>query len=186
MILAIHNTVNEQSWAMVREWESKYTPNPKLKKFMGRPKDLSPKAFLLSLLGYSKPFDRHDWVIDRNGEEVRYVIDFYRGQTKRPVLTLKPEAAAAAAAAGSSGDGSAETKTAPRSLEPAMSIYLDVRPALDSYGALRDRLIRGVSTQFYTMQASFDLKAEARGAVTWLKELFPLDLGSGSKPEGKK
>jgi hypothetical protein len=23
------------------------------------------------------PFDRHDWVVDRCGQEVRYVIDFY-------------------------------------------------------------------------------------------------------------
>jgi hypothetical protein len=29
------------------------------------------------LLGGPEPFDRHDWVIDRCGQEVRYVIDFY-------------------------------------------------------------------------------------------------------------
>ena len=23
------------------------------------------------------PFDRHDWIVDRCGREVRYVIDFY-------------------------------------------------------------------------------------------------------------
>lgn len=28
------------------------------------------------------PFDRHDWYIDRNGEEVRYVIDFYFDENK--------------------------------------------------------------------------------------------------------
>lgn len=28
------------------------------------------------------PFDRHDWFIDRNGEEVRYVIDFYFDEGK--------------------------------------------------------------------------------------------------------
>jgi len=27
-----------------------------------------------------KPFDRHDWVIDRCGKEVRYVIDYYGGE----------------------------------------------------------------------------------------------------------
>jgi cytochrome c heme-lyase len=26
------------------------------------------------------PFDRHDWIIDRCGQEVRYVIDYYHGQ----------------------------------------------------------------------------------------------------------
>jgi len=23
------------------------------------------------------PFDRHDWIVDRGGKEVRYVIDYY-------------------------------------------------------------------------------------------------------------
>jgi len=37
----------------------------------GRPQDYSPKARLLNLLGYKLPFDRHDWIVDRCGEEVR-------------------------------------------------------------------------------------------------------------------
>jgi hypothetical protein len=37
----------------------------------GRPQDYSPKARLLNLLGYRLPFDRHDWVVDRCGQEVR-------------------------------------------------------------------------------------------------------------------
>lgn len=37
----------------------------------GRPQEFSPKARLLNLLGYRLPFDRHDWVVDRCGEEVR-------------------------------------------------------------------------------------------------------------------
>ena len=28
-------------------------------------------------MGYQLPFDRHDWIVDRNGKEVRYVIDYY-------------------------------------------------------------------------------------------------------------
>ena len=49
-------------------------------RFQGRPQDLSPKAWLLSKMGLSaRPFDRHDWFIDRNGVEVRYVIDYYSG-----------------------------------------------------------------------------------------------------------
>lgn len=31
---------------------------------------------------YQKPFDRHDWVVDRCGTRIRYVIDFY---TAKPV-----------------------------------------------------------------------------------------------------
>lgn len=26
---------------------------------------------------YELPFDRHDWIIDRCGKEVRYIIDYY-------------------------------------------------------------------------------------------------------------
>lgn len=37
----------------------------------GRPQDYSPKARLLNMLGYKLPFDRHDWIVDRCGEEVR-------------------------------------------------------------------------------------------------------------------
>jgi hypothetical protein len=28
-------------------------------------------------MGGEKPFDRHDWFVDRCGKEVRYVIDYY-------------------------------------------------------------------------------------------------------------
>lgn len=37
----------------------------------------SPLARIRSWLSGELPFDRHDWVIDRCGQEVRYVIDFY-------------------------------------------------------------------------------------------------------------
>lgn len=28
---------------------------------------------------YKLPFDRHDWIVDRCGKHVRYVIDYYEG-----------------------------------------------------------------------------------------------------------
>lgn len=81
-VVAIHNTVNERAWREIMHWErlaggAQACGGPKLLKLRGRPKDYSPKARLLNLLGYKLPFDRHDWVVDRCGEEVRYVIDFY-------------------------------------------------------------------------------------------------------------
>lgn len=52
VILAIHNLVNEQGWSKIKEWErEKGCENPKLLRFMGRPKDISPKARLRSLIG---------------------------------------------------------------------------------------------------------------------------------------
>lgn len=80
-IVAIHNAVNERAWQEVLSWERLHTQEcncPKLKKFRGRPNEFSPKARLLNYLGYKMPFDRHDWIIDRCGKDVRYVIDFYR------------------------------------------------------------------------------------------------------------
>ena len=33
---------------------------------------------------YELPFDRHDWVIERNGQDIRYVIDYYDGGAVDP------------------------------------------------------------------------------------------------------
>jgi cytochrome c heme-lyase len=42
---------------------------------------MSPRARLNTLLGYAPPFDRHDWVVDRCGTTIEYVIDFYQGRS---------------------------------------------------------------------------------------------------------
>eukprot|EP00924_Labyrinthula_sp_SR-Ha-C_P001611 maker-scaffold_18-snap-gene-3.5-mRNA-1 protein AED:0.20 eAED:0.20 QI:0/0/0.5/1/0/0/2/887/234 len=113
-VVGIHNAVNETAWAKVMEYEKMHSSRcdcPKLKKFMGRSTDLSPKARLFNLLGYNKPFDRHDWVVDRCGKEVRYVIDFYRGQ----VNPFEKQFG-------------------------RVGMYVDARPALDSPAAVFDRI----------------------------------------------
>lgn len=52
----------------------------RLKSFGGKATQYSPRAqFRKYILGYPYPFDRHDWIIDRCGKEVRYVIDYYDG-----------------------------------------------------------------------------------------------------------
>lgn len=33
----------------------------------------------LFVFRYELPFDRHDWIVDRCGKEVRYIIDYYDG-----------------------------------------------------------------------------------------------------------
>lgn len=74
-----HNTMNEATWRQVMIWE-KLHPEcqaPTLLKFIGKPHDLSPLAWIRHKLGGPAPFDRHDWTIDRCGHQVRYVIDFY-------------------------------------------------------------------------------------------------------------
>jgi cytochrome c heme-lyase len=87
-VVAIHNSMNEGTWEEVLEWERRFhcdeCSNPTLRRFRGRPHDLSPAARFRTLFrGYPAPFDRHDWVVDRCGkEDVRYIIDYYyREQT---------------------------------------------------------------------------------------------------------
>lgn len=42
------------------------------------------------------PFDRHDWIVDRCGKEVRYIIDYYDGgelnvqNRKFAILDVRP------------------------------------------------------------------------------------------------
>ncbi|BES96225.1 cytochrome [Nesidiocoris tenuis] len=40
---------------------------------------VSPRARIRQLMGYELPFDRHDWIVDRCGKDVRYIIDYYDG-----------------------------------------------------------------------------------------------------------
>jgi len=112
-IIKIHNFNNEMAWKEVLKWEMafhlKECPNgPKLKKFGGRAQDFSPRARIRSLMGYELPFDRHDWIVDRCGYDVRYIIDYY-------------------------DSGRVDDKSGKFAL-------LDVRPAMDSFGNVWDRM----------------------------------------------
>ncbi|THV67647.1 cytochrome c1 heme lyase-like protein [Aureobasidium pullulans] len=85
-IVPIHNAVNEQAWKEIKAWEkgrgSEACGGPRLVSFMGQSKELTPRARFNSILGYSKPFDRHDWIVDRCGTHIDYVIDFYAGKNE--------------------------------------------------------------------------------------------------------
>ncbi|KAJ5935657.1 hypothetical protein N7466_005204 [Penicillium verhagenii] len=94
---------------------------PRLIRFQGRPKELTPKAQIFQALAWvypskfetKPPFDRHDWFVQRQTpwgtKEVRYVIDYYSGP---PEPTGEPV------------------------------FFLDIRPALDSPTAAVERLMR--------------------------------------------
>lgn len=80
VIIKIHNINNELAWREVLKWEAFHASecmNPKLKSFGGKAKHFSPRARIRNWMGYELPFDRHDWIVDRCGKEVRYVIDYY-------------------------------------------------------------------------------------------------------------
>ncbi|PSR71156.1 hypothetical protein PHLCEN_2v13002 [Hermanssonia centrifuga] len=88
VIVPIHNAVNERAWAEVMKWETgqggEKCGGLKLVSFKGRPSERSLRARWRTLLGYSPPFDRHDWVVDRCGTRMRYIIDFYTGHSAGP------------------------------------------------------------------------------------------------------
>lgn len=146
-MVAVHNFLNEGAWGEIVVWEksisrrcavhsddnSNNSPTggtegegteegsngefPRLVRFQGRSKDLTPKARLLQILGKvypdkfggPPPFDRHDWyVLRQNGKEVRYVIDYY---------------------------------SAPSDPNGDSVFYLDVRPAVDRPGAILERVM---------------------------------------------
>jgi len=91
-IVPIHNAVNERAWKEIKDWEkgrgSEKCGGPKLVSFAGDSKAMTPRARWNSLLGYEEPFDRHDWVVDRCGTHIDYVIDFYKGKSNGGPLSF--------------------------------------------------------------------------------------------------
>ncbi|KAF8537715.1 cytochrome c/c1 heme-lyase [Trichophaea hybrida] len=135
-MVAVHNWLNEGAWNEICVWEGKFGGGvlgymgfremeewtPRLVRFQGRRRDVTPKARVYGFLGRvmpewfggPPPFDRHDWYVLRKfpGEEkpreVRYVIDYYAGP---PEPTGEPV------------------------------FYLDVRPAIDRPGLMMERIV---------------------------------------------
>jgi len=98
-IIKIHNANNEDAWKEVLKWEALHfreCQKPKLKSFGGKASDYSPRAlFRHYVMGYPLPFDRHDWIVDRCGKDVRYIIDYYDGGVvdehfKFAILDVRP------------------------------------------------------------------------------------------------
>ncbi|KAG9251433.1 cytochrome c/c1 heme-lyase [Emericellopsis atlantica] len=120
-MVSVHNFLNEGAWKEILGWENRFARGlykgwqickrgeehyeeeldrhwdgtdlePSLVRFQGRPKELTPKATMLQVMGWmypskfgtEPPFDRHDWYVAReqNGErkEIRYIIDYYAGE----------------------------------------------------------------------------------------------------------
>jgi len=104
-MVAVHNFVNEGSWAQVLKWERKYFPypsppppptsslctdfdgivgsenvKPHLVEFRGRPAKPTPKSYFLYWTGQApQAFDHHEWFVSTGtpGRFRRYVIDYY-------------------------------------------------------------------------------------------------------------
>lgn len=81
----IHEMVTDRTWNAVMEFENLHTREcaaPTLARFEGKDGIYSLKARMLNLVGVNLPFDRHDWTVDRCGQEVRYIIDYYATGTE--------------------------------------------------------------------------------------------------------
>ena len=133
VIVPIHNMVNEQCWQEILRWERlRSSKEPKLVRFIGRPNDMSPMAWVRHhLLGYTKPFDRHDWYVSGGptGETIqRYVIDFYQGGNK---ATGQPS---------KQGDSANSVNSSVKATLPLVSVHLHVRPAADGADGLMMRI----------------------------------------------
>lgn len=95
-IIKIHNQNNEQAWREILRWEALHLKEcpcgPLLLRFGGKAKDFTPRARLRHWMGHELPFDRHDWIVDRCGKEVRYVIDYYDGGqgSNHTILDVRP------------------------------------------------------------------------------------------------
>lgn len=123
-VIPIHNAVNERAWALIKSWEGQSSApcgGPKLRSFKGLGAGaLSPRARMKSFAGYTAPFDRHDWVVERcGGETVEYIIDFYQGKASDAVGGQAPPS-------------------------QQLNFYLDVRPKLNSVEGCKMRFERFV------------------------------------------
>ncbi|KAK4051014.1 Cytochrome c1 heme lyase [Microbotryomycetes sp. JL201] len=143
IVVPIHNAVNERVWQQVLDWERQalwakgQDPDKvetKLVSFIGKPKQLSPRARWKTLIGYTAPFDRHDWIVDRpvtvpgssepQSQRIRYVIDFYTGRGAG--LLDQPN----------------QSSEAVDNFRPNLAFYIDCRPALDDWEGVSMRWTR--------------------------------------------
>lgn len=162
-VVQIHNAVNERAWSEVRRWERELhgNPNPRLVKFLGRPNDTSPKAWLnTNLFFYNPPFDRHDWYIDRGDDQEpqRYVVDFYNGTASNTEeeSSIGLLSSVMKRFSGPSDDKEATLADAVAAPVRPPSMFLDVRPALDKPEAAKDRVHMFFREAFPGLFGAFD------------------------------
>jgi cytochrome c heme-lyase len=165
VVVSIHNAMNEKTWQQLLQWETglhgaELGPGcPKLRRFQGRPYELSFKAKVKSWLGYGFPFDRHDWYVDRgDGQERRYIIDYYFD---------------------------AEANEQAKDVHSAVgAIFVDVRPALDSAEAAWDR-VRRFPARAVAALGRKKFRAEGLDPAALPKELrLATELSRGQAPSG--
>merc|ERR1740136_311810 len=80
-VAQVHAIVTDQTWKQILEYEAlhwKECKEPKLARFQGMDGIYSIKAKINHyLFGHPWPYDRHDWSVERNDKEVKYIIDYW-------------------------------------------------------------------------------------------------------------
>ncbi|KAJ3989293.1 cytochrome c/c1 heme-lyase [Lentinula detonsa] len=119
-MVEIHNFLNEQAWQEVLKWEKRVTDNPsgiQLARFKGRPGEISPKARFWLLAGWLLPsrFNTEP-PFDRHDWIVRRPNT---GEEVRYVI---------------------DYYSAPPEPNGSPVFSLDVRPALDSFASVKERI----------------------------------------------
>lgn len=117
-MVQIHNWLNEQAWLEILKWEKKENPTdvPQLARFKGRPGELSPKARFWLFAGWLLPsrFNTEP-PFDRHD----WIVKRRTGEEVRYVI---------------------DYYSAPPEPDGSPVFALDVRPALDSVGSIKQRL----------------------------------------------
>ncbi|WWD21324.1 hypothetical protein CI109_105808 [Kwoniella shandongensis] len=143
VMVAIHNFLNERAWDEVMKWEKRKPNGDKatLARFTGRPGELSPKARMHLFAGKlfperfntTPPFDRHDWIVTRPDPSV-------------PATSVPTDQSSAALAE----QPKITTRyvidyySAPPDEEGNPVFSLDVRPALDNFESITQRVKVGM------------------------------------------
>ncbi|RDX54312.1 cytochrome c and c1 heme-lyase [Lentinus brumalis] len=117
-MVQIHNFLNEQAWQEILKWERKENPEiqPQLARFRGRPGELSPKARFWLFAGWLLPtrFNTEP-PFDRHD----WIVRRRGGEEVRYVI---------------------DYYSAPPEPDGSPVFSLDVRPALDSVGSIKQRI----------------------------------------------
>ncbi|KAI0675479.1 cytochrome c and c1 heme-lyase [Trametes maxima] len=133
-MVQIHNFLNEQAWLEILKWERKENPedNPQLARFKGRPGELSPKARFWLFAGWLLPsrFNTEP-PFDRHD----WIVRRRGGEEVRYVI---------------------DYYSAPPEPDGSPVFSLDVRPALDSVGSIKQRILAA------TEDAWANLREESR------------------------
>ncbi|GAA5849532.1 hypothetical protein JCM8547_000486 [Rhodosporidiobolus lusitaniae] len=135
MMVNIHNWLNEEAWQQVRRWEEKHDGGDRssLASFQGRPQELSPKAryhlmmgkLFPNYYGSVRPFDRHDWIVHRPAPAASRGASYMSGGNTQPYSAHRYVIDYYHLADDAEGN-------------PVFS--LDVRPAVDDFGAVQERI----------------------------------------------